>query len=219
MYEEPESSSCEALVYAEDFSSNGTYLNGACMGKRQGFLVSDNDIIRVSPRFAFRLKAFDQYELSAPLDGLQEKESQVRPPCMLHDDTNDRQHFRGEFKISPRQLGSGSYGYVRMAYNISSTCNTQYACKIIDLRKFKTARTALFGRWEVPQRAMAVDQVAQRRKVQHLINQSRADLRLKKVRIQSQREAEILKDLDHVCQPQTETYSDVDQLRAEHYRI
>jgi len=49
IYENDEPSEVDTLVYAEDLSQNGTYWNGGFIGKgRGGFLLSDDDILRLS---------------------------------------------------------------------------------------------------------------------------------------------------------------------------
>ena len=68
----------EALTYAEDLSSNGTFLNGTLMGRGKGaFLLSDGDTLRISPRFAFRFVADGDHEQPLELDDSRVKEIEV----------------------------------------------------------------------------------------------------------------------------------------------
>ena len=51
VYENDEPGEVDTLVYAEDLSQNGTYWNGSFIGKGNGgFLLSDQDILRLSRR-------------------------------------------------------------------------------------------------------------------------------------------------------------------------
>ena len=100
--------------------------------------------------------------------------------------------------ITPRQLGLGAFGSVHMAVDASQVSNVQYACKIIDLRKHKKPIGTRFGRWNNPARAAEVDQKLQLQKLANLTFRRDGESRLRRIRTQSQREAEILKEFNHV---------------------
>ena len=200
VYQRDIKSDYEALVFAEDVSRNGTFLNEALMGRdKGGFLLSDGDVLRLSPRFRYQFVADERHSQPVKLDLMQEKEAQV---WQLHDEgpmgLTLRQHFKDQFLITPRQLGSGGFGSVHMALDASQINNVQYACKIIDLRKYRKPVTTRFGRWNNPARAAEVDQNLQMQKLAKLTLRKDDEDRLRRIRTQSQREAEILKDLNHV---------------------
>jgi hypothetical protein len=124
------------LIYVEDLSSNGSYWNGAYMGKGNGScLLSDGDELRLSPRLSvtFRSNTFDKTE---KLTDLQEKESMVSVnpvlSIMVH---SPQQSFEHDFRISDRMLGSGAHGKVYMAIDVMQGC--QVACKVVDLKKIR----------------------------------------------------------------------------------
>ena len=76
--------------------------------------------------------------------------------------------------------------------------HTQYACKVVDLRRFKTRDSTSFGRWQKPAKAQDVSIDREIQKIRILTKRKRDENRLKSLRAQTQKEAEILKDLSHV---------------------
>lgn len=65
------------MIYAEDLSSNGSYWNGALIGKGNGaILLSDGDELRISPRIKLVFHTAIAHE-SDELDKLQKTELQV----------------------------------------------------------------------------------------------------------------------------------------------
>ncbi len=77
LYDQEEDSNIAPLVYAEDLSRNGTYWNGALIGRGNGgVLLSNGDKLRLSPRLSFIYHGTDppKYE---PLDHIQEQEKEV----------------------------------------------------------------------------------------------------------------------------------------------
>ncbi|RHZ49258.1 FHA domain-containing serine/threonine-protein kinase [Aspergillus thermomutatus] len=108
------------LVYAQDISLNGTSWNNYPMGKGNGsFLLSDGDILELSPRFHLLYRR-DGHREEDHFDVLQRVEMRV---------------FEDQYKITQRKLGSGAYGQVHMAFNKET--GQQLACKIVDLRTLK----------------------------------------------------------------------------------
>ena len=66
------------LVYAEDLSRNGTFWNGSLIGKGNGgFLLSDKDTLRVSPRTVFVYRMVLPHERDESFDLVQEYEMKV----------------------------------------------------------------------------------------------------------------------------------------------
>lgn len=66
-------------MYAEDLSRNGTYWNGSLIGKGNGgVLLSDGDILRVSPRICYQYRASTKQNAEQPFDLTQECEMKVR---------------------------------------------------------------------------------------------------------------------------------------------
>ena len=79
MYQKDKKLDYEALVFAEDISRNGTFLNEALMGREKGgFLLSDGDILRLSQRFRYQFIADKRVSQPVVLDMGQEKETMVR---------------------------------------------------------------------------------------------------------------------------------------------
>lgn len=67
----------DPLVYAEDLSWNGAYWNGTLIGKgKGGFLLSDGDKLRISPRISFRFMR-EQAIQEVQFDSKQQHEMQV----------------------------------------------------------------------------------------------------------------------------------------------
>ncbi len=66
-------------MYAEDLSRNGTYWNGSLIGKGNGgVLLSDGDILRVSPRICYQYHRSSKQRAEQPFDLTQECEMKVR---------------------------------------------------------------------------------------------------------------------------------------------
>ena len=88
-----------------------------------------------------------------------------------------------------------------MAIDSSKTNNAQYACKIIDLRKQKPKSRAKIGRWETPAKSIDVDEKLQLQKIREMTAHKTGEDRLRRIKKQCWREAEVLKDLNHVRIP------------------
>ena len=68
------------LIYAEDLSRNGTYWNRALMGKGNGgFLLSDGDALRISPRITFEFETCVKDDAAQLFDWVREEEFKVQP--------------------------------------------------------------------------------------------------------------------------------------------
>lgn len=77
LFEQEDVSDIPPLVYAEDLSSNGSYWNGTLMGRGNGgVLLSDGDVLRISPRHAFSYCGVDSLP-PEPRDEIQEREKKV----------------------------------------------------------------------------------------------------------------------------------------------
>ncbi|KKY21072.1 putative serine threonine protein [Phaeomoniella chlamydospora] len=140
LYERATDGGYEALVFAEDLSRNGTFLNGTLMGRGKGaFLLSTGDKLRISPRFEFRFIANPCHEQLVHFDRIQDNEIQVEPYIRIttYPDTHPA------FQNSVQSLTSST------------------------------------------------------RKIRILTKRKRDENRLKSLRAQTQKEAEILKDLSH----------------------
>lgn len=80
VYENDEPNEVDTLVYAEDLSLNGTYWNGAFIGKGNGgFLLSDTDTLRLSRRTYFVFTAVTTSDSRDTFDFTQETEMAVGP--------------------------------------------------------------------------------------------------------------------------------------------
>jgi len=68
----------DTLVYAEDLSRNGTSWNGSLIGRGNGgFLLSHDDILRLSSRNFLVFRSAAGWENDAHFDLIQEQEMQV----------------------------------------------------------------------------------------------------------------------------------------------
>ncbi|KAL2010194.1 hypothetical protein VTN00DRAFT_6001 [Thermoascus crustaceus] len=105
------------LVYAQDLSRNGTSWNGSFIGKGTGgVLLSDGDVLRLSPRFYIQFRCGTRPQEDA-FDRVQRSEMKS---------------FEKQYTITNRKLGSGAYGQVHMAINKET--GQQVACKVVDIR-------------------------------------------------------------------------------------
>lgn len=79
MYENDEPNEVENLVYAEDLSQNGAFLNGDLIGKGNGgYLLSDGDVLRLSRQVNFTFNVANKKESRVTFDLTQETEMAVR---------------------------------------------------------------------------------------------------------------------------------------------
>ncbi|KAI9877518.1 MAG: hypothetical protein M1830_003714 [Pleopsidium flavum] len=113
LYDQDEDSDIAPLVYAEDLSRNGTYWNGALIGRGNGgVLLSNGDNLRISPRLSLVYYGTDLPK-SESLDHIQEQEKKVLPLSLAKTDELTREALP------------------------ETTTGRQLACKIVDLRKLK----------------------------------------------------------------------------------
>lgn len=172
------------MVYAEDVSTNGSYWNGSFMGRRKGgFLLSDNDTIRLNQQHSLVFKSRTQEREHVRFDLIQEKEMSS---------------FSNKFIITDRLLGAGAFGRVFMAIDLSH--RSQVACKIVDLRKLKRQAGLEIGRLQQPAPASDIDQKAQACKVKNWGMTQRGENIVEKKLEKYYREIEILSTIHHVSQ-------------------
>ncbi|EPX73313.1 CAMK/RAD53 protein kinase Mek1 [Schizosaccharomyces octosporus yFS286] len=105
----------DPLVYCQDLSSNGTFLNHCLIGKGNVVLLSDGDILDVRHCASFLY---------------QQKNTT--------DDDYHHEYDGEEFSITHRLLGTGGFSRIYMA--IENKTGRQYACKIIEKRKVSSSR-------------------------------------------------------------------------------
>ena len=85
VYENDEPNDVDTLVYAEDLSQNGTYWNGGFIGKGNGgFLLGENDTLRLSRRTCLTFTSVSSRENENPFDLTQEVEMAVRYRNTIH---------------------------------------------------------------------------------------------------------------------------------------
>lgn len=105
------------LVYCQDLSLNGTLLNNKLIGKHRTVLLTHGDKVSMCGTVNF---AYYQSKLG---DGTRSDLSYMSGLEL------------GEYKISSRIIGCGSFGEVRMAVHIPT--NRHVACKISKVVKRK----------------------------------------------------------------------------------
>ncbi|KHJ31908.1 putative camk protein kinase [Erysiphe necator] len=139
IYEQNKKSNLQPLVYCEDLeSTNGTYVNDHCIGKigheRTGYLLSNEDIIELRPRWQFRFYQPSFLSMSLDMKKLEELK-----------------FCKDRFLVSDRVLGKGHYGAVFLAKD--NLTSRQLVCKVVELNKAaeeitKTIQPDLVGqRW------------------------------------------------------------------------
>ena len=78
VYDSDDPSEVDALIYAEDLSSHGTYWNGSLIGRGNGgFLLSDGDVLKLAPNVSFQFQSLTADDGSEAFDIVQEHEMQV----------------------------------------------------------------------------------------------------------------------------------------------
>ena len=78
VYDSDDPSEVDALIYAEDLSSHGTYWNGSLIGRGNGgFLLSDGDVLKLAPNVCFQFQSLTAVDGSEAFDIVQEHEMQV----------------------------------------------------------------------------------------------------------------------------------------------
>ena len=78
VYDSDDPSEVDALIYAEDLSTHGTYWNGSLIGRGNGgFLLSDGDVLKLAPNVHFQFQSLSANDESAAFDIVQEHEMQV----------------------------------------------------------------------------------------------------------------------------------------------
>lgn len=79
VYDSEDPSEVDALIYAEDLSSHGTYWNGSLIGRGNGgFLLSDGDVLKLAPNVSFQYQSLTADDGSEAFDIVQEHEMQVK---------------------------------------------------------------------------------------------------------------------------------------------
>lgn len=110
---------CPPLIYCEDLSLNGTFLNGRRIGRGTSVLLSDGDRIDIRNAACFRF--------SQPVRNAED------PDVVAEEQgEGEKRAFRGEYELSGRILGAGGYGRVYMAWDVKT--HRQVACKVMELR-------------------------------------------------------------------------------------
>ncbi|OAG38317.1 hypothetical protein AYO21_07437 [Fonsecaea monophora] len=181
VYENDGPCEIDTLVYAEDLSQNGTYWNGSLIGKGNGgFLLSDNDVLRLSRQTYLIFSATSSGAAKENFDHTQEAEMAK---------------FGKDYVLTDRLLGAGTFGRVYMA--IEQIARRQVACKVVDLRKLGPRPLLLFGRPEEPAPAEEVDSVAQKRKFKAWVDQRKRENALERKICAYYREVEILTSISH----------------------
>jgi hypothetical protein len=202
------------LVYAEDLSSNGTYWNGALIGKGNGgFLLSDKDTLRVSAGTLFVYRMILPQANGELFDSVQEHEMKVGRSSNTGKHAKRLKYFGNSYIITDRILGAGAYGRVHMA--IEQAQRTQLACKVIDLRKLRAQNRMKFGRWERPAAAKEANSRLQLVKVKSWGQKQKKDAQFEEKLKTYYREVEILASLKHVSSLQPRPlFSAIDNHKA-----
>ncbi|KAH0610025.1 uncharacterized protein H6S33_012571 [Morchella sextelata] len=105
----------EPLIYCEDLSLNGTFLNGRLIGKGNSVLLSNGDRIDIRNAACFR---FSQVL------------GEIAPEDIIAE--GEKRAFANSYELSSRILGAGGYGRVYMAWDVKT--HRQVACKVMELR-------------------------------------------------------------------------------------
>ncbi|KAL9119819.1 MAG: hypothetical protein Q9187_003626 [Circinaria calcarea] len=181
IYDLDDPSGVNPLVYAEDRSSNGTYWNGALIGKGNGgMLLSHADELRISPRITLYFQTNLQYETS-DMDLVQQLEVKVGiTPFIPARGTQMQQYFRHRYEVTPRKLGIGAHGHVYMAIDIRT--GRQLACKVINLRSVREKEMERVRIGTLPAKT----------------SKEAFERRIEELTACVLREVEIMKDLSHV---------------------
>ncbi|KAJ9603739.1 hypothetical protein H2200_011925 [Cladophialophora chaetospira] len=181
VYENDEPSEVDTLVYAEDLSQNGTYWNGSFIGKGNGgFLLSDEDTLRLSRRTYFVFTATPPAKVPESFDYIQETEMA---------------NFRKDYTLSDRLLGAGAFGRVFMA--IEQNARYQVACKVVDLRVLMPGSQTKFGREAQPAAAEDIDNRDQVRQLKTWAIQQKRKNALERQLSKYYREVDILASVSH----------------------
>ncbi|KAI5806454.1 meiosis-specific serine/threonine-protein kinase mek1, partial [Peziza echinospora] len=124
------------LIYCEDLSTNGTFLNGQKIGKHNRALLSEGDKLEIRHSAFFKFHSV--------------RCSEYNPPN-LHHLEEDSMLFSSRFVITDRVLGQGGYGTIHMARNLTSKELKQVACKVLrfDSIKSRFTKQALFKEVEI----------------------------------------------------------------------
>jgi hypothetical protein len=77
-YDSDDPTEIGTLVYAEDLSRNGTFWHGSLIGRgRGGFLLSEDDILKLSAEVSFRFKMPYPREQKSYFDEVLDEEMEV----------------------------------------------------------------------------------------------------------------------------------------------
>jgi protein-serine/threonine kinase len=86
VYDDDDGNDRDTLVYAEDLSANGTYWNGALIGKGNGgFLLCNDDVLRLSRNTYFTFNCLPSSSNGSAFDLTQEREMGVCCKWTLHE--------------------------------------------------------------------------------------------------------------------------------------
>lgn len=118
------------MVYCEDRgSTNGTWVNGRCIGAGKSVLLLDGDTVDIPGGVCFHFMA-----------------SRTRKPAPLDEQSRrDQDCLCWPYRLTDRVLGSGSYGKVYLAVDRNGD---QVACKVVDMKPPPAAATAATARRE-----------------------------------------------------------------------
>lgn len=121
----------EPLIYCEDLSMNGTFLNNRLVGKGISVLLTDGDKIEIRQAASFVFRQVPNESSPTLNDPGIEKEKVL---------------FANSYELSPRILGAGGYGRVYMAWDIKT--HRQVACKIMELKDSEGGRNSNQKGWK-----------------------------------------------------------------------
>lgn len=120
---------------------NGTAWNGYPMARRGSFLLSDGDVLALSPESQLMFCS-DSCMEEENIEMVQQVEMEVSAflPWSCADFQRARiayttQALSSQYVITPRKLGSGAYGQVYMAFQKET--GQQFACKVVDFRRVR----------------------------------------------------------------------------------
>ncbi|KAF2434898.1 kinase-like protein [Tothia fuscella] len=129
IFEEDATSGIPPLIYAEDLSTNGTFLSNSRdnnsehrIGRKAGrILLKNGDRLRIGPSISLHFAYASQHATRAiGLTTVQKRETQL---------------FKDRYTITDQIIGSGGHGSVFVAVHKKS--NRHVACKVVDVVPFE----------------------------------------------------------------------------------